>query len=140
MSQTLESITGLLVVRKDLNNSKYNPEEAVESEGFQVGLYPPGGFFGPHVDAVSSAGINETQSDLYTSITKEFIGDRLATLMFYLNDVEGGSTVFPWIGKASTPEKGSAAFWFNIYPNGEFDPNSLHAACPIHLWAQMGLQ
>ena len=148
LSQSLEPITGLLVSRKTLNTLKYFPNESVESEGFQIGLYSPGGFFAPHYDAYASARIKETPPDFYTKITLEFVGDRIATLMIYLSDVEGGSTVFPWIGKASIPEKGSAAFWFNIYPNGDFDPDTLHAACPTiyglkwvsNKWIRMGAQ
>ena len=29
------------------------------------------------------------------------------------------------------PIRRSAAFWYNLDPNGEGDTNTLHAACPV---------
>ncbi|XP_038844431.1 prolyl 4-hydroxylase subunit alpha-2-like [Salvelinus namaycush] len=43
----------------------------------------------------------------------------------------GGSTVFPDIGAALRPYKGSAVLWYNLLQNGEEDARTLHAACPV---------
>jgi len=49
-----------------------------------------------------------------------------------LNDVQvGGSTVFPIAKARVPPSKGSAAFWYNFYSNGNGNPATLHASCPI---------
>ena len=49
-----------------------------------------------------------------------YIGDRIATWMFYLNAVAaGGSTVFPRLGAGTRPVAGSAVFWYNVHPDGQ---------------------
>ncbi|XP_076236001.1 prolyl 4-hydroxylase subunit alpha-1 isoform X4 [Calliopsis andreniformis] len=49
-----------------------------------------------------------------------------------MSDVEqGGGTVFTAINISLWPRKGSAAFWYNLKPNGEGDFKTRHAACPV---------
>jgi len=59
-------------------------------------------------------------------------------MMFYLSDVvKGGKTVFPRLGVAAEPVKGSLLFWFNAKGDGEVEPLSLHGGCPVifgHKW------
>ena len=59
-------------------------------------------------------------------------GQRLATLLVYLNEVaEGGETVFPDIGARVTPSRGRALLFYNCRPDGKLDPLTRHAGAPV---------
>lgn len=56
-----------------------------------------------------------------------------------MSDVEqGGGTVFTAINISLWPKKGSAAFWYNLKPNGEGDYKTRHAACPVLTGSKWG--
>ena len=71
--------------------------------------------------------------------------NRLATVFWYLSDVEaGGETAFPRFNGAKplnmqdcetglrvTPQKGRVIIFYSLLPNGQYDPLSLHGACPV---------
>lgn len=81
-------------------------------------------------------------------------GNRYATVLTYLSDVEeGGETVFPNIPApggdngptytecarkflAAKPRKGDAVLFHSIKPNGDLERRSLHTACPVSCWKQ----
>jgi len=59
-------------------------------------------------------------------------GQRVATLVMYLNDVEdGGDTYFPSIGLSVKPKKGYAAYFAYGNSLGQVDPLSLHAGLAV---------
>lgn len=94
------------------------------AESLQVVNYGIGGHYEPHFDFARKDETNAFQS-LGT-------GNRIATVLFYMSDVpQGGATVFPGIKVALWPKKGTAAFWFNLLPNGNGDYLTRHAACPV---------
>ncbi|XP_030370404.1 prolyl 4-hydroxylase subunit alpha-1-like [Scaptodrosophila lebanonensis] len=71
----------------------------------------------------------------FQNVTTEYMsenGDRIATVLFFLGDVDqGGATIFPRLNLTITPEKGSAVLWYNIKNDGEVDTRMFHAACPV---------
>lgn len=102
------------------------------AEMLQVANYGIGGHYSPHHDYLMK---DKPARELQMMPLREILmGDRIATFMFYLNDVErGGSTAFPRAGIAVEPKKGSAAFWWNLKRNGNADHMTLHGACPVLL-------
>ncbi|CAL4066332.1 unnamed protein product, partial [Meganyctiphanes norvegica] len=101
------------------------------AELLQVSNYGVGGHYNPHFDYLL---VDKTEYELKHNINpKELnMGDRIATFMFYLNDVSlGGATAFPRLGAAAWPSKGSAVFWYNLKRSGAGDTRTLHGACPV---------
>uniref|UniRef100_A0A8C7W252 procollagen-proline 4-dioxygenase n=1 Tax=Oncorhynchus mykiss TaxID=8022 RepID=A0A8C7W252_ONCMY len=74
----------------------------------------------------------ELQKDEPDAFKELGTGNRIATWLFYMSDVAaGGATVFPDVGAAVWPKKGTAVFWYNLFPSGEGDYSTRHAACPV---------
>ncbi|XP_042142857.1 prolyl 4-hydroxylase subunit alpha-1 [Ixodes scapularis] len=99
-----------------------------EAEQYQLANYGIGGHYVPHHDYLEGSipSCNDVSSP------KRILGDRMATLMIYMSDVEeGGATVFPHLGVRVSPKKGVALFWWNIKSSWEGDPLTLHAGCPV---------
>jgi prolyl 4-hydroxylase len=108
-------------------------------EGLQVLHYEVGQKYEPHFDYFL---------DEYN--TKNG-GQRMATLLMYLSDVEeGGETIFPdadvnstslpWYnelsecarkGLAIKPKMGDALLFWSMKPDASLDPLSLHGGCPV---------
>ena len=111
------------------------------SEDLQVSNYGIGGHYEPHFDFARREEMNAfaslgTGKSGWSRITNDSngggAGDRIATLLMYVSDVDqGGATVFPYLGISLWPKKGAAAFWYNLHRNGEGDDMTKHAACPV---------
>ncbi|KAH9513613.1 hypothetical protein Btru_033490 [Bulinus truncatus] len=88
------------------------------AESFQVVNYGIGGHYSFHKDAA------DISVDNYL--------DRLATFLFYLNDVDkGGSTVFKDVQLSVAPRKNMALFWYNYNTSNRLDEYTNHAGCPV---------
>uniref|UniRef100_H2ZF12 procollagen-proline 4-dioxygenase n=1 Tax=Ciona savignyi TaxID=51511 RepID=H2ZF12_CIOSA len=102
------------------------------SEELQVANYGVGGEYPPHLDVAS-----EDEQRIYMLDHPE--GRRIATFLIYLSEVqEGGGTAFVEAGVTAKPIKGSAVFWYNMYPSGDIDIRTFHGACPVMIgnkWA-----
>ncbi|XP_073817096.1 prolyl 4-hydroxylase subunit alpha-1-like [Musca autumnalis] len=93
------------------------------SEMLQVMNYGLGGHYDTHFDYFN---VSDTADIVKLN------GNRIATVLFYMSDVEqGGATVFPNIRTAVFPRKGTAVMWYNLDNKVEGDWRTLHAACPV---------
>jgi Rps23 Pro-64 3,4-dihydroxylase Tpa1-like proline 4-hydroxylase len=63
-----------------------------------------------------------------------FQGDRLYTVLIYLNDLnpeQGGGTTFEKLRLAATPKCGRAISWTNRNPDQSTHPETTHEALPV---------
>ncbi|KAL3876428.1 hypothetical protein ACJMK2_034277 [Sinanodonta woodiana] len=124
LGRRVEIITGL--------STRQYPFES-HSENFQVVNYGIGGMYDPHTDLF---GVSLPDLDR-KGVNPPYLqgsGDRVATFLFYLEDVKaGGATAFVNINVTVPVVKGAAAFWYNIRRNGDADENTKHAGCPVLL-------
>ena len=94
-------------------------------EPIQILNYLVGGEYRPHWDYFDPAQPGNEK-------VLENGGQRVATLIMYLNDVEaGGSTVFPDIGLDVLPRKGNAVYFAYTTEAGELDKRTLHGGSPV---------
>ena len=98
---------------------------STRGENLQVLHYTDAQEYQPHFDFF------EPQTEAETEMLR-IPGNRVGTLILYLNDVdEGGATYFPQLKLAIHPKKGSA-LWFGYHgDDGIFDQRSEHAGLPI---------
>ncbi|XP_067627169.1 prolyl 4-hydroxylase subunit alpha-1 [Eurosta solidaginis] len=95
------------------------------AEDHQFQNYGIGGHYAQHHDYFHP----DTDVKIFSSPE---MGNRIATVLFYLTDVEqGGGTAFPYLKRLLMPKKGSAVFWYNLHAYGEPDRRTLHGGCPI---------
>ena len=94
-------------------------------EGIQILHYVTGAEYRPHYDFFAPenpGGAAHMQKG----------GQRVATLVMYLNDVEsGGATIFPEIDFSVAPRKGSAVYFSYCDAAGKLDRLTLHGGAPV---------
>lgn len=97
---------------------------AINGEGIQILNYANGGEYRPHFDYFpDNQGGN-------ANMVKG--GQRIITIIMYLNDVHtGGATVFPEINLSIYPKKGSALYFSYLNALNVVDPLTLHAGAPV---------
>ncbi|WP_027210742.1 2OG-Fe(II) oxygenase [Burkholderia sp. WSM2232] len=95
-------------------------------EGLQLLHYEAGTESTPHVDYLVANNASNIESVARS-------GQRMGTLLMYLNDVDGGGgeTVFPHLGWSVTPRRGDALYFEYGNRSGLSDPSSLHASTPL---------
>ncbi|MBU3693562.1 MAG: 2-oxoglutarate-dependent dioxygenase [Rhodocyclaceae bacterium] len=94
-------------------------------EGLQILHYRVGGEYRPHFDYFDPATPG-------CALQLKHGGQRLLTIILYLNDVEaGGGTIFPELGLEFLPEKGAALLFASMTREGALQPLSLHGGSPV---------
>ncbi|BAT75340.1 hypothetical protein VIGAN_01318600 [Vigna angularis var. angularis] len=124
-------------IEKRIADFTFIPVE--HGEGLQVLHYEVGQKYEPHLDYFMD------------EVNTKNGGQRIATMLMYLSDVEeGGETVFPnakgnvssvpWWNELSEcakkglsikPKMGSALLFWSMKPDATLDPLSLHGGCPV---------
>jgi len=94
-------------------------------EGLQLLRYPVGAESTPHFDYLMP-----TNAANRASVARS--GQRISTLIMYLNDVaDGGETYFPHLGLSVVPQRGLALYFEYANDAGHTDPLSLHGRAPV---------
>lgn len=102
-----------------LTNSGVN-----NGEGLQILHYVIGGRYDPHLDYFPP--------NVGGEIHMRAGGQRVATFIMYLNDVEaGGETIFPSLRMKFMPRKGSAIYFSYTNSTGHSDERTLHGGAPV---------
>ncbi|KAM0844400.1 hypothetical protein ACQ4PT_057076 [Festuca glaucescens] len=124
-------------IEKRISDFTFVPVE--NGEGLQVLHYEVGQKYEPHFDY------------FHDDVNTKNGGQRIATLLMYLSDVEeGGETVFPSAkvnsssipfydklsecakrGISVKPKMGDALLFWSMMPDGTLDPASLHGGCAV---------
>lgn len=124
-------------IEKRIADFTFIPVE--HGEGLQILHYEVGQKYEPHFDY------------FLDEFNTKNGGQRIATLLMYLSDVEeGGETVFPsatkdsssfsWYNELSEcgkkglsvkPRMGDALLFWSMRPDATLDPSSLHGGCPV---------
>ncbi|CAB3808846.1 2OG-Fe(II) oxygenase [Paraburkholderia fynbosensis] len=115
-----------LITRLEARIAELTGLSVENGEGLQLLHYEAGAESTPHVDYLIPA--NPANQE---SIARS--GQRVGTLLMYLNDVQaGGETVFPQLGWSVVPRRGQALYFEYGNRFGLCDPSSLHTSTPLH--------
>ncbi|KJV37107.1 2OG-Fe(II) oxygenase [Luteibacter yeojuensis] len=114
-----------LVQRIDARTAAIMQLTEEHGEGLQVMRYGVGGEYMPHYDYFAP-----DQKGSAPHIASG--GQRVSTLIMYLDDVEaGGETIFPRIDFSYVPRKGQGLYFEYAAADGSLDPLSLHGGAPV---------
>lgn len=114
-----------LIARIERRIAALTDHPAENGEPIQILHYAPGAEYRPHFDFFEPAFAgNEAVLSMG--------GQRVASLVIYLNDVEaGGATLFPKVGLEVLPRQGHGVYFAYTDENGELDRRTLHSGTPV---------
>jgi prolyl 4-hydroxylase len=114
-----------LVVLLKEKLSKFTQIPAQHFESIQFVKYSAGEAHKAHYDFFSPA-------DLQREIVQAKGGQRLKTVLIYLNDgFLGGETEFPLKDEKITPQLGKLVLWDSLLHDGSPDLDTLHSSLPV---------
>ena len=114
-----------LVSRIDARITRITGVPLAQGEPLQVMRYGVGAEYQPHYDY-----FNLERPGQAAHLRNG--GQRIASLVIYLNDGEaGGETTFPRCGLSVAPRKGSAVYFAYTDAQSRIDPMSFHAGAPV---------
>jgi len=113
----LHSVPEVRHLRQRLAAASELEVDFVGAENLRISSYATSGYFYMHHD---SFGLRELHQD-----------NRLATILVYFNDVDGGETIFPLMNLKVEARKGTAVLFFNLKRSGEREAITAHGSCPI---------
>ncbi|MGZ8273595.1 MAG: 2OG-Fe(II) oxygenase [Burkholderiaceae bacterium] len=114
-----------LIQRIERRISELVQHPVERGEPLQILHYQPGGEYKPHFDYFDPGQPGN-------EVVLQHGGQRVATLVMYLNDVQaGGSTVFPEVGLDVLPRQGNAVYFAYTTEQGQLDARSLHGGNPV---------
>ncbi|XP_020811532.1 prolyl 4-hydroxylase subunit alpha-2-like isoform X2 [Drosophila serrata] len=127
MSHWMAKMTSKLGQRINRRIRDMSGFDLKDSESFQIINYGIGGHYGPHYDYFNLSSDHSKRRG-----EAKILGDRIATVLFYLSDVEqGGATAFTKAGYVVYPRAGTALFWHNLDTEGNGDLLTRHTACTV---------
>lgn len=113
-----------LIAKIDARISQLTGLPSDHGEGLQVMRYGVGAQYEPHYDYFAMGSLGERRH------LKN--GQRVASLVIYLNDVEaGGETIFPYGDLSIAPQTGNASYFAYTDAAGRCDAMSFHGGSPV---------
>lgn len=114
-----------LIARIDARAAALMGMDTEHGEGLQAMRYGVGAQYVPHFDYFPP---DDPGSEPHLRNG----GQRVSTLIMYLDDVEaGGETIFPRIDFSYVPRRGQALYFEYTTADGSLDPLSLHGGAPV---------
>lgn len=124
-ARMLDPLRDLVVWNVEQRLARYAMLPPQNAEPVTVLYYAEGDEYRPHRDYYDPRAPG-------SRIGLEQGGQRVATFLVYLNDVEaGGETLFPTAEISVPPVAGCGLLFFNCTADGRPDPSSLHAGAPV---------
>ncbi|HEY4293078.1 2OG-Fe(II) oxygenase [Luteibacter sp.] len=114
-----------LIARIDARTAAIMGMDEEHGEGLQAMRYGVGAEYVPHFDYFPPG-------DPGSEPHLRHGGQRVSTLIMYLDDVEaGGETIFPRIDFTYVPRRGQGLYFEYTAPDGSLDSLSLHGGAPV---------